>query len=47
MLGTPAAISKFHPMIETETRRFMLRVLNDPQRLLKHIETYVARLHTP
>ncbi|KAH8114366.1 cytochrome P450 oxidoreductase [Phellopilus nigrolimitatus] len=39
VLGTQAAISKFHPLIEIETRRFLLRVLEDTTRLTKHVQT--------
>ncbi|THH01147.1 hypothetical protein EW145_g6967 [Phellinidium pouzarii] len=39
VIGTPAALSKFHSLIEIETRRFLLRVLDDKANLLKHIQT--------
>lgn len=39
ILGTPAAIARFHPLIEVEARRFLLRVLSNPSKLQKHVQT--------
>ncbi|OCB91350.1 cytochrome P450 oxidoreductase [Sanghuangporus baumii] len=39
VLGTPVAIARFHPLIEVEAKRFLLRVLNDPTKLQKHVQT--------
>ena len=39
ILGTPSSIARFHPLIEVETRRFLLRVLNDASNLREHIQT--------
>lgn len=38
VLGTHAAIAKFHPLIEVEMRRFLLRVFHDSSRLLEHVQ---------
>ncbi|EJD06297.1 cytochrome P450 oxidoreductase [Fomitiporia mediterranea MF3/22] len=39
IIGTPSSIARFHPLIEVESRRFLLRVLNDTSKLQKHVHT--------
>lgn len=39
VLGSRAAVSKFYDLQETEIRRFALRVLESPEKLIQHIRT--------
>ncbi len=38
-IGTPSTLSRYYPLQEVEVHRFLLRVLDDPDGLLKHIRT--------
>ncbi|KAI5118229.1 hypothetical protein M0805_000725 [Coniferiporia weirii] len=38
-IGTPAAMERFIELEEIETRRFLLRLLEEPSELIKHIRT--------
>jgi len=40
LLGTKKAAAKFHPTLEVENKRFLLRVLEKPETLVDHIRTY-------
>ncbi|KAI0054293.1 cytochrome P450, partial [Artomyces pyxidatus] len=37
VIGTPAAVSRFHALFETETRGFLKRMLGDPRSVSKNI----------
>ena len=39
VMGTKAAVARFYPHQDVEVRRFILRVLDDPERLQQHIRT--------
>ncbi|KAI5123170.1 hypothetical protein M0805_000871 [Coniferiporia weirii] len=39
VMGTKAAVSKFYPHQDVEVRRFILRVLEEPEKLNQHIRT--------
>jgi len=41
VLGTPKFVSQFNVLQDIEVRRFLLRVLEKPQDLIRHIRTYV------
>lgn len=38
-LGSKEAVGRFHKIQELEVRRFLLRVLNQPETLIKHLRT--------
>lgn len=38
-IGTRSAIQRFEGHEETETRRFLLRVLDDPEHFMDHLRT--------
>lgn len=38
-MGTKAAIARYHSLEEIETRRFLLRVLDTPNKVMQHIRT--------
>ena len=38
-IGTKNAVSRYYPHQETEVRRFLYRVLEEPEKLLHHIRT--------
>lgn len=40
-MGTRNAVTSFQPMQEEENRRFLKGVLNQPEKLMDHIRTYV------
>jgi hypothetical protein len=42
VLAGKVNIARFAPIEEFETQRFLLRVLNDPHNLAKHIRKYAA-----
>ncbi|EME50310.1 hypothetical protein DOTSEDRAFT_59413 [Dothistroma septosporum NZE10] len=42
LLGTQTALAKYSDIQDLETRRFLLRVLNDPTRFLEHIKSEAA-----
>ncbi|OQU95549.1 hypothetical protein CLAIMM_01735 [Cladophialophora immunda] len=44
VLGTSAAIDPFRPLLELETRRFLLRVLKKPQEVLQLIRTQAGSI---
>ncbi|EXJ67794.1 uncharacterized protein A1O5_09140 [Cladophialophora psammophila CBS 110553] len=44
VLGTSAAIDPFRPLIELETRRFLLKVLEHPQEVLQLIRTQAGSI---
>ncbi|KAI1505139.1 cytochrome P450 [Biscogniauxia marginata] len=39
LLGTKKSAARFHPVLEVEAHRFLLRVLDKPESLLQHIRT--------
>lgn len=43
-LGTKAAVARFRDTQDIESRRFLLRVLDNPASLLEHIKTFVYPL---
>jgi cytochrome P450 len=44
VFGTPSAIDPFHPLVEVETRRFLLNVLENPQDVLQLIRTQAGAI---
>ncbi|KIX99846.1 uncharacterized protein Z520_04482 [Fonsecaea multimorphosa CBS 102226] len=44
VLGTSAAIDPFRPLLELETRRFLLKVLDNPQDVLQLIRTQAGSI---
>lgn len=38
-IGTRAAVSQHYELEEVEARRFMLRLLDDPENFLQHIRS--------
>ncbi|OCT47140.1 O-methylsterigmatocystin oxidoreductase [Cladophialophora carrionii] len=44
VLGTPSAIDPFRPLIERETRRFLVRVLEKPEDVLQLIRTQAGAI---
>jgi cytochrome P450 len=44
VLGTPSAIDPFRPLIELETRRFLVRVLDKPDDVLQAIRTQAGSI---
>lgn len=43
-LGSETATAQYNPLQEVECHRFLLRVLNDPSQLARHIQTYVPKV---
>lgn len=43
-MGTKNLVQKFYGIQDVESRRFLLRVLDDPDNVIAHIKTYVADL---
>lgn len=41
VIGTRAAISKFHSLMEVEMRRLVFRIMKRPDLLQKHVQTQV------
>jgi hypothetical protein len=41
VIGTRTSASRFDGLLEDETRRFIWRVLQTPERFVDHIRTYV------
>lgn len=41
-LGTKTAASRFRDVVDIESRRSLLRILNDSDNLMEHIKTYVG-----
>ncbi|KAH8113547.1 cytochrome P450 [Phellopilus nigrolimitatus] len=39
VIGSKSAVSRFYPLQDTEVRRFLLRVLEEPEKLEHHIRT--------
>lgn len=39
-IGSKTAVSRFNAVQDLEVRRFLLRVLEDPDKLLQHIRKY-------
>ena len=39
VIGTRAAITRFHSAIDVEVRRFLLRTLDKPVDMISHLET--------
>ena len=39
LMGSKNALTKFNPLIEEETRRTLIRIVEDPQQLMGHIRT--------
>ncbi|GAB1312809.1 O-methylsterigmatocystin oxidoreductase [Madurella fahalii] len=39
VIGTKAAITRFHPVIDLEVRRFLVRTLNKPESVIDHLQT--------
>lgn len=39
LIGTSAALKPYAELEETETRRFLFRLLEEPEKLTKHIRT--------
>ena len=37
VIGSRNALSRYHSFIEVESRRLLLRILNDPSKLLTHV----------
>lgn len=44
VLGSKTVTSRFNALQDIEIRRFLLRVLQQPNDLVQHIRTYVVRL---
>lgn len=44
LIGTRSSMSRFHPVEEAETRRFLQRVLENPDNLSDHVRQYVLSL---
>lgn len=42
VMGSKSAVSRFYPLQDVEVRRFLLRVLEEPENLLHHIRTWVC-----
>lgn len=42
-IGSKTAASRFNAVQDLEVRRFLLRVLEDPDNLLQHIRKYALR----
>lgn len=38
-IGSESAVAQFNPLQEVETNRFLFRVLEDPRKLIEHIQT--------
>ncbi|CAI7591607.1 unnamed protein product [Penicillium glandicola] len=38
-IGTNAAVKRFHPAMDLEVRRFLLRTLEKPEQVISHLET--------
>ncbi|KAL5481169.1 hypothetical protein ACEPAI_10110 [Sanghuangporus weigelae] len=44
IIGTKAAVSRFSDLQDVEMRRFLLRVLEEPGRLLQHVQTVAGAI---
>ncbi|KLO12343.1 cytochrome P450 [Schizopora paradoxa] len=44
LMGSKNAINKFNPLIEEETRRTLIRIVEDPQQLMGHIRTQAGAI---
>ena len=42
ILGSKAAVSRFNQLQDVEVRRFLLRTLEEPDKVLHHVRTYVT-----
>ena len=43
-IGTRSAVARHSKFIEVEARRFLLRMLESPEKVMQHIRTYVTFL---
>jgi hypothetical protein len=41
VIGTKAGLSKFYPLQEMEVHRFLLRTLQEPEKVVSNLRTYV------
>ncbi|KAL4898353.1 cytochrome P450 [Aspergillus ambiguus] len=44
VIGSTKAITDFHPLLEREVRRFLLRTLRTPKELIQHIQTLTGAI---